>query len=62
MKMVPSLKQEEVDMLCAMAEQYELHADRCDRIHNRMMANKQKSRDLQRADLLRRLANDLRPL
>jgi len=62
MKMVNSLTADEVEMLILMAKAHESHAERCDRIANRRMAEKQRERDLAKAALLRRIADDLRPM
>jgi len=62
MKIVTSLTAKEIELLILMAEAHENHAERCDRMVNQEMAWKQRKRDLAKAALLRRIADDLRPM
>jgi len=62
MKMVSSLTAEECEMPILMAEAHETHAERCSWMVNQEMAGKQRKRDLAKAALLRRIADDLRPM
>jgi hypothetical protein len=49
------LTQQEIELIDGMIEVQRNHAQRCDMIQNRRMAEKQKARDLERVALLERI-------
>jgi len=49
------LSEREIELLDGMIEVQLYHADRCDSIQNRVMADKQKGWDLERVELLRKI-------